>query len=194
MKKLLMFMGVLCLLVACAKDPLSDLTDEDSQVFITNYDDTVSFSSYKTFATSSDSIIVLQNNRFYLSALSPELNFVQNVTNKFKERGYTRVEKTASPDLMVNIIRVSNSSVGITQNPNYGGYGYGGYYPSSYSFYEITENYWYVEVLDKKNYVANGNKYNVIWNAEIRGNGIFDDGSLNNLVNAVFKQSSYLNR
>ena len=193
---------------ACTPDPLKDLSVEDSQVFITNYDQTANFASYKTFSMS-DSVAVLTNSRASYSAVPQELVFTSQIATSLTKRGFTRIARGSNPDLGVNVARVSNTQVGISSNYNplwdplaWGGsggwgstWGYGGgsfYNPYSYSFYQVTENYWYVEVFDLKNAAQNGNKLRVLWNAQIRGSGIFDTASMNRMIEAVFSQSSYL--
>ena len=193
---------------ACTPDPLKDLTVDDSQVFITNYDQTANFASYKTFSMS-DSVAVLTNNRASYSAVPQELVFTSQVASNLIKRGFARTARANKPDLGVNVARVSNTQVGISSNYNplwdplawggsggWGGtWGYGGssfYNPYGYSFYQVTENYWYIEVFDLKNAAQNGNKLRVLWSAQIRGSGIFDTASMNRMIEAVFSQSSYL--
>ena len=47
---------------SCSPDALQDLTPEDSQVFITNYEKSVNFGNFNTFSLA-DSVFVLQNDR-----------------------------------------------------------------------------------------------------------------------------------
>ena len=46
----------------CTKDPIKNLSEEESRIYITNYDTTVSFSNYKTFKLA-DSIAIIENNQ-----------------------------------------------------------------------------------------------------------------------------------
>ncbi|MCY7352314.1 MAG: DUF4136 domain-containing protein [Cytophagaceae bacterium] len=190
--------------VGCKNDPIGDLSPQDSQVFITNHDPSANFSEYRTFSVV-DSVAVLGNqgnNR--LSATTRELIFINRITESLLSRGFVQVARTAKPDLGINVARISNSYVNVVANNfNYGGYGsnywgYGGYgnyyYPPSYSYYQVDENYWYVEAIDLKNPVTSQSgqsQLKAVWSAEIRGNGIFDETSLSNIVDAVFAQSDY---
>ena len=75
------------------------------------------------------------------------------------------------------------------------GYGWGGYgwnTPYQYQYYTTSEAYWYVRIGDVKNAAANGNKINVVWDSQIRGNGLTDTDQVANMVNAIFEQSPYL--
>ena len=50
-------------LSSCTKDPLDNMTEEESRIYITNRDSTVSFSSYKTYSIA-DSVTLIDNNMF----------------------------------------------------------------------------------------------------------------------------------
>src|SRR5437868_14710355 len=47
---------------SCSKDPLNNMTEEESRIYITNHDSTVNFSSYKTYSIV-DSVALVDNNR-----------------------------------------------------------------------------------------------------------------------------------
>ena len=188
----------------CKNDPIGDLSPQDSEVFITNHDPGTNFSGYRTFSIV-DSVAVLSNkgdNR--PSATTRELIFINRVAESLISRGFVQVARTAKPDLGINVARINNSYVNVVaNNPNYGGYGsgywgYGGYgnyyYPPSYSYYQVNENYWYVEAIDLKNPITGQNgqaQLKAVWSAEIRGDGIFDETSTNRIIDAVFAQSTY---
>ena len=194
----------LAFVAGCNRDPLRDLSPEDSQVFITNHDASANFGNYKTFSIR-DSVAVLGNQgQVQYSTTSRELDFVARVINNLQQRGFVRVERSQNPDLGVNVARVSNTYTGVTANPffdpfwgGWGGWGWGGglYYPQTFSTYQVRENYWYSEIIDLKNPRAGQNgqqQLPVVWTAEIRGNGIFDQSSISRVVDAVFAQSEYL--
>lgn len=182
---------------SCAPDALQDLTPEDSQVFITNYQKSANFGNYQTFSLA-DSVYLLQNQRTGVSTLPLDFRILGRVTDNLTKRGYTRILRSEKPDLGVNVIRISETQSGVVANYNpwnsYWGYGGGGfYYPPTYSYYENTETYWYIEIVDLKNSVS-GQQPAIIWNAQIRGSGIFDENTLASVVENVFTQSSYLKR
>jgi hypothetical protein len=179
------------LMYACTSDPLKDLSDADSQVFITNYDKTAPFTAYKTFAVS-DSVYILQNQRTAVSSTRQDLIYIARIAENLQNKGYKQVKKNESPDLGMTLARVTNSRVGVSSTPYYGYYGYGSYYsPSYYSFYQVSDSYWYIEMLDLKNLTPD-NKYKVVWNAEIRGYNVFDPTVSLDIIDAVFAQSPYL--
>lgn len=183
---------------SCAPDPLQDLTVEDSQVFITNYQKTANFANYQTFSLA-DSVYTLQNQRAGVSTTALDFQILGRVTGNLTKRGYTRVLRGNKPDLGVNVIRISETQTGVVANYNpwnsYWGYGGGSgfYYPPTYSYYQNTETYWYIEIVDLKNAIA-GQQATIVWNAQIRGSGIFEQSTLAEIVENVFTQSSYLKR
>lgn len=200
MKKFIQPFVCVCIgivMFACGKDPIADLSPEDSQVFITNYLSTANYGSYKTFSIS-DSIFTQKNQQIGVSTGSIAQLMVNKTVSNLTQRGYTRIPRGAKPDLGVNIIYITESQTNVVANNNaYWGnyYGYGGgynlYYPTSYSFYQTVENYWYIEIIDLKN-ISTNNNATIIWNAQIRGNGLLDNDLLLTMVDKVFAQSQYL--
>lgn len=201
-------------MVACRNDALKDLNAEDSQVFITNFDQSVNFGQYKTFSLP-DSVIVQSNDRTQTSATAIEQQFLARVAEALTSRGYMRAPQGQRPDLGAAVIRVNDIYTGVTSTPyssylsnywygSYGGYGgYSPYYPSYYSFYQVSDQYWNVQLVDLKNStVADStttgtgttgqNQLNVVYDAQIRGSGIFDAASVDRVVAAIFSQSAYL--
>lgn len=189
-------------MMACGGSPVDDLSDAESQVFITNYDRSVNFANYRTFSLP-DSVVIVSNSGDQTSQTLLDQAVLAGLAQQLTNRGYQRVEQGSSADLGVAAIRVNNSYVGVTSSPyssyysnywGYGGYGYSyyPYYPSYYNFYQVSDNYWNLQMVDLKNRNANNQQLNVIWQAEIRGNGIFDTASTNDILTNVFSQSPYL--
>ena len=190
---------------ACQNDPLSDLTVEDSQVFITNHDQSVNFSQYKTFSIV-DSVLIVGNQGTRPTLTATEVSFLNTIIQEMQNLGYKYVSPKDKPDVGINVMRVSNTYINVvTQpiNPYYGnfwgsgfgggffpGYGYG--YPSTYSYYQTRENYWYLQMVDFKNPNVAEQQYDVVWDAEIRGSGLFDGVDFETMIRSVFGQSSYL--
>ncbi len=202
--KILGLFALIGLLAACQNDPLSDLTVEDSQVFITNHDNSVNFKQFKTFSIV-DSVLIVGNQGGGTSLSTTDVQFLNTIIQQMKNLGYTYVSPKEKPDVGINVAQVRNAYVNVVSQPNpyYGSYWGGGYgggynsgygygYPSSYSYVQTREAYWYLEMLDFKNPDVQNEKYNVIWNASIRGNGLFDGVDFDTMVRSVFEQSSYL--
>ena len=189
---------------SCTKEPLNNLTEEESRIYITNRDNNADFNTYKTYSIP-DSVYVIKNNSFAGGqATTWDLQALTAVRNQLESRGYVRVNRSQSPDLGINVSRIYNTSTNLVNLQDYwGGYGgyydpfywgYGGYgygYPSSYALVQSTEAMVSVDILDLKNASAN-NSINVIWNGLMRGSGIFSSAAVNTGVKALFDQSSYI--
>ncbi|GHB81463.1 DUF4136 domain-containing protein [Persicitalea jodogahamensis] len=202
--KILGLLALITVFTACQNDPLSDLTVEDSQVFITNHDESVNFKQFKTFSIV-DSVLIIGNQGTGTTLGATDIQFLNTVVQQMKNLGYQYVSPKEGPDVGINVAQVRNAYVNVVSQPNpyYGNYwgggfgggyfpGYGYGYPSSYSYVQTREAYWYLEMLDFKNPDVQNEQYNVIWNAQIRGNGLFDGVDFDTMVRSVFEQSSYL--
>ncbi|WP_373513080.1 DUF4136 domain-containing protein [Persicitalea sp.] len=204
--KILGLFALIGIFSSCQNDPLSDLTVEDSQVFITNYTKSTNFKQFKTFSIV-DSVLIIGNQRTGTTLSGTDVQFLNTVIQQMKNLGYQYVSPRQSPDVGINVAQVRNAYLNVVSqpiNPYYGNYwgggfggggffpGYGYGYPSSYSYVQTRENYWYLEMIDFKNPDTDNKKYNVVWNAEIRGNGLFDGVDFETMLRSVFEQSSYL--
>jgi len=196
------FALLLGLIASCTRDPLSDLSPEESQVFITNRDPGANFQQYKTFSIL-DSVLIIGNQGRGTSLTDMDITFLTSVVRNMQALGYTYVGPRDNPDVGINVAQVRNAYLNVVSQPinpylgNYwGGFGYGngfGFgYPATFSYYQTRENYWYLEMIDFKNPDNQNNQFDVIWSAEIRGRGLFDTEYLENMVNSVFDQSNYL--
>lgn len=189
---------------SCRPDSLKDLSPEESQVFITNRDRSVNFANYKTFSLP-DSVIAVSNDQSQVSNTGLEPTFLNRLAQELTSRGYQRVNRRANADLGVAVMLINNSYVGVSSMPfspyylDYWGYGglggwggFGPYYPNYYSFYQVSDTYWMIQLLDLKSPNTADQELNVIWQAQIRGSGIFDANSVNTILSRVFEQSPYL--
>ncbi|RAJ87866.1 uncharacterized protein DUF4136 [Chitinophaga dinghuensis] len=186
----------------CGKDPLKDMTPEESRIYITNHDTQANFKSYATFSIV-DSVAVLSNrsdtSKKALTDYDKQL--IASVTAAMQARGYTLVNKSAKPDLGVALTRIDNTFTNVSWNPGwwggiwdtgYWGYPGGGWYwPSYYVVYQVSERQTAIDLFDLKNPGPN-NKITAIWNALWRGTGVWTTSNVNNMVQASFDQSPYL--
>lgn len=197
-------------LTACNSSATNDLSPQDSNVIITNYDKQADFTQYSTFSLP-DSVLVESNDSYAQSALPVEQRLVSRVATELTNRGYKRVSAGQSADLGVAVTRVDNLYTGVTTNPyagyygNYWGGGFGGYSgfytPSYYQYYQVSDQFWRIQLVDLKNRVvttpstdpnAPQNKLRVLYQAELRGNGVFDNNAVDQLIADTFAQSAYL--
>jgi hypothetical protein len=187
----------------CKKEPLNNLTAEESRIYITDHDSSVNFGAFKTFAIS-DSVNVIKNGKSEKMVTAEGTAFIAAATKYLKKNGYVEVANDQSPDLGVNVNRIINTATGyISYNdywdyygnyydPYYWGYpGYGYYSPYAYSVYQIKEGAVSIDLLDLKN-AATKNKIEVVWTGLIRGSGIYTTDVADSQVMALFNQSPYL--
>ncbi len=201
-RKIVAFACLIGVFASCQNDPLKDLTVEDSQVFFTNYDKSVDFKQFKTFSIV-DSVLIYGNRGNGATLTQNDIKFLNAVVQNMQQMGYQYVSPKENPDLGMNVAQVRNAYLNVVSrpiSPYWGGGGFGGGfgpgfgygYPSTYSYVQTQENYWTVEMLDFKNPDTANKKVNVIWNATIRGNGLFDGIDADNIVRSIFEQSPYL--
>lgn len=206
MKRVMLLMsaalGVVLSLSSCGKDPLKDMTEEESRIYVTNRADSVDFTSYKTFSIA-DSVAVASNSNTEQRALTDyDKKLIADVTQSLQARGYTLVNRAAKPDLAVNLTRIDNTYSSIIYDPGYwsgiGGYfdpfywgypGYGYYWPTYYQVYQ-KERAVSIDIVDLKN--PKNNQLIAIWNAMLRGSGVWNISNVDSMVSAVFAQSTYL--
>lgn len=202
----LLWMSILAIAVtfiSCSKDPLANMTADESRIYITDHDSTKDFRSFGTFSIS-DSAAVVNNGQASKQLNETDQAFISAVKNEMQTNGYTLVSKGSNPDLAINLTRIYNTSTGVISYSNYydsygsywdsydygyGGYGY--YSPYSYATYSVKEGALSIDMLDIKNAPLT-NKIEVIWTGLIRGSGIFNAATAPAQVKALFDQSPYL--
>ena len=189
----------------CKKDPLNNLTNDETRIYITNYDTTASFSNYNTFSIV-DSVDIIQDNQLLGKQLGLfESSVIRTIQLNMKQSGYTMVNKTGNPDLAINISEITNTSTGVFSYTDYwnsydsfydpyywGDPGYGYYSPYAVGTYTIQTGGLEIDLLDLKNATANGNKIVTIWTGLARGEQVFDPSNASTEVSALFAQSAYL--
>lgn len=199
----LSILAMMAIFTSCSKDPLGNLTTEESRIYITDHDSTKDFSNFHTYSIS-DSVAVLNNGQPSKQQNDIDLAFINAVKTEMQNAGYTLVSKGENPDLGINITRIYNTSTGIISYSNYydyygnywdpydygyGGYGY--YSPYNYATYSVKEGALSIDMLDIKDAPAT-NKIEVVWTGLIRGSGIFNATTASNQVSMLFNQSPYL--
>jgi hypothetical protein len=203
MKVLMLALGIGSL-ASCTKEPLKNLTAEESRIYITDHDSSVNFSSFKTFSIV-DTVSIIEDGQLSGKQLTAwDASILNAVAAEMNARGYTQVSRSQNPDLGVNVSRIYNTYNGVMSYPDYWG-GYGSYYdpfywgypgssyyfPQRYSIYQITEGAASIDLLDLK--TANTTKQiRGVWNGLIRGTGVFNVNNAPSQVKALFDQSPYL--
>src|SRR3954466_5679643 len=90
-------MAMMLLLGACQKDAVSNLSTEESRIYITDHDSTVNFSSYKTYSIS-DSVAVIDGNQSAKQLDEADAAYITAVKKYMGQMGYTQVTKNDHPD------------------------------------------------------------------------------------------------
>lgn len=190
---------------SCKKDPLNNLSNDESRIYVTNYDTTANFASYKTFSVN-DSVDVIQDNQFLGKERTGfDTAVISSISQLMQQRGYQLVSRETSPDLAFNVAKVINTSTGIFSysdywdyygsyyDPYYWGYpGYGYYSPYAVGVYTIASGGLEIDLLDLKNAASHGNKLTVIWTGLARGEQVFNTANAPAEVSSLFSQSTYL--
>lgn len=188
---------------SCTKDPLNNISAEESRIYITDHDSSVNFINYKTYSVS-DSVAVIENGKSTQQLNDAGQAYLNAVKKYMDQAGYVMVSKNDDPDMGVNVNHIINTSTGVISYGdywnNYGGYwdpyywgypGYGYYIPYAYSIYKIKEGAVSIDILNLKG-ASESHEINVVWTGLIRGSGIFNAGIADSQVKALFDQSSYL--
>ncbi len=187
------------LLNGCSKDPVGDLSLEESQVFFTNRDKSVDFNQYKTFSIV-DSVYVSSNQGNGTSLTATDLTVLTRLIHNMKAMGYEYVGPLDHPDVGITVQLVNNTYLNVIQTPiggywggywgGYSGWGYG--YPSYYSYQQVQELYWVINMLDFKNADTANQQLKIVWNSQIRGEGLYENTIANQMIDKIFEQSAYL--
>ena len=194
---------LLVLLSSCYKDPLKDLTEDQSRIYITNYDTTANFSSYRTFSIA-DSVAVVSGNRAVQKSMnSADRAYVAAVENALTQRGFVKVARDQQPDLGITVSRIMSSYSQVVSYNDYGYYGsywdpyywgyagYDYYFPTYYGVYNINEEAIAIDIVDLKNGGQN-HELKDVWSGLIRGEGIDNPSTIQSQVDQLFNQSPYL--
>ncbi|MEO6314463.1 MAG: DUF4136 domain-containing protein [Chitinophagaceae bacterium] len=188
---------------SCTKDPVKNLSPEESRIYITNHDSTTSFSAFKTFSIS-DSVAIISGNHLQEKTHDAfDAALIAAFANAMTQRGYKSVAKDQNPDFGINVNNIINTYTGYVDYGNYYNdyYGYWdpyswgypgyGYYGSYIGTYQVNEGVISIDMFDLKNAPESG-KIKSVWNGVVRGKGIFNDGSIGTSVQALFDQSTYI--
>ena len=190
-------------ITSCTKEPLNNITTEESRIYTVSYDSAANFSDYKTYSIA-DSAVVIDNGTYTKELTATDAAYITAVDVMMQQRGFVKVSNTANPDVAINVNRIYNTSTGLIDysgywdyyggywDPGYWGYsGYDYYVPYAYGVYQVTEGLMSVDMFDLKNAATKG-KIDLIWNGLIRGEGVFEPAVATTAVQSLFDQSQYL--
>lgn len=207
MKRILLMLigltGFSIIYTSCTKDPVNNLTADESRIYITDHDSSVNFTDYKTYSIS-DSVAVIENGKSSQDLSDAAQAYITAVKKYMDQAGYQLVSRDNNPDLGVDVNHIINTSTGVISygdywnnynnywDPYYWGYpDYGYYIPYAYSVYQVREGAVSLDILDLKN-ASTDHKINLLWTGLIRGSGVFNASVADSQVKALFDQSTYL--
>jgi hypothetical protein len=190
----------------CRKDPVEALSTDERRIYITNRDETVNLSSYRTFSIAENVAVVDGSNGGQRQPTAADQAYIDAFAAALQSRGYTRVARNEAPDLGLQVSRIIQTSTGFVSTPDYYGYwdplfwgsgfgsGFGGWgVPPIWrtTAYQVREGMLGFDLIDLKNASGN-NSLRIIWNGLIRGAGINDPATAASQVAQLLEQSSYL--
>ena len=185
---------------SCTKDPLKDMSDQESRIYITQRDSTVNFRGFNTFSIA-DSVAYIGSNQPGTRFTAVDAQFIDAIKNQMQQRGFLFVSRNQNPDIGITVSRIYNTYQGIVDytdyyydywDPFYWGYtGSSYFFPSYYGVYQVTEGALSVDMLSLKD-ARTSNQIKSVWNGIIRGSGVFNSQNVNAQVEALFNQSPYL--
>jgi Domain of unknown function (DUF4136) len=193
------------LFTGCRKNPASNLTVEESWVYISSGQNGINFSSFQTF-TIPDSVILISNrqgsNNYETNALARSM--VSEIRNQMQLRGFTFTTKNNNPDIGISVSRIDNSYTNVAAingwwdpawgywDPAFWGYPGFGWAPTQFVFYNTNETAWAVDLIDLKN--VSNNSLRIVWSGTIRGENLFSTGNTAALASGLFSIAPYIKR
>lgn len=205
MHRLYLFVVAFLAITGCAKYPADSVTTEENDMIGTQYDNSVNFTSYKTFAIV-DSVIMIKRESgepepdTVVSKFSDRI--ISLIAQNMKERGYTRVNKTDKPDLGIDASILSDENIGSytywSGYPGYWGwYGYSYWYPfPTTTFYKYTQGSVVINMVDLKNRDDVDKELNVVWRnlgmGLVSNTASYNSNRIDRAINIMFEQSPYL--
>lgn len=196
---------MIIVITACQPEP-DNLKLLDDLVVSTNYDTSVDFEQYTTYSLATDTIGFFSNQYQDTILVTPKNGqlpriILSQINTNLDALGYEEVEKTADPDLGVNVFIVNDLNffqevVYPGYYYPYSGYGYYSYYNYPYvNTYASNTGSLVVEIVDLKNRTPD-NKVKVIWTAFMGDiiSTLDQEKQSAEAVDQAFVQSHYLGR
>lgn len=203
--KIFMAIVMVSVITSCRKNPVNNLTVNDSWVYISSGEGNADFNSFQTF-TIPDSVILISNrqgsNNYETNTLARSM--VAAVRSKLEDRGFIATSKNNNPDIGVSVSRIDNTYTNVAAfngwwdptwgywDPGFWGYPGFGWAPTQFVFYNTNETAWAIDLIDLKN--VSGNSLRIVWSGTIRGEGLFNSANLPAMVNGLFDIAPYIRR
>lgn len=196
---------MILILASCRKNPIKNLSVEESWVYISSGNNGINFSNFST-VTIPDSVILISNqqggNNYETTALAQSM--IAEIKATMQSRGYSLTSKNNNPDLGISIARVDNSYTSVAAvngwwdpyygywDPTFWGYPGYGWAPTQFVFYNTSESAWAIDIIDLKN--TSGNSLKILWSGTIRGEEIFNTQAVPLIVKGLFDIAPYIKK
>lgn len=201
----------LLLFAGCESYPGMEDSVQEQLVAVTNYDTSVDFSKFKTFAIS-DSVtyVDMDSQTFTRKAYKDDAklqNFADQVKKNLESLGYTAVStKSNNIDLGINLSAIKSTTVIVNTTPwwyywdycywDWWSCGYYPYYPYSYPYPVVVGGYEVgIASIDMfqviKGNIGNNNTAKSLWTGAIRGllDGSHAESQFNGAISDCFNQT-----
>jgi hypothetical protein len=165
---LILGLGMIMTLSCTKYPPSSERLLEDLAV-ITQYDTSVDFNQYKTYAIPNFVVKITAKDTTNDTGTA-SLAVIAQIKKNMADRGFTEVAATANPDFGLQVIYYQNTTI-YAYYGGYYGYNWWGYYYPYYPVYysSYTTGLCSMELIDLKVLPPNPNQRYLRWNGYIRG-------------------------
>ncbi len=208
MSKINLFLtGILFLAIAfsCQKvEPANDLSFEEQDIYVTNYDKNFDFNTVKTYSIS-NKVAPLRLASDTTQYKNVDTDFITLINTNLAQRGFVQVDKNANPDVIVIVSRL----LFYTGGNDYSYINSGTYeglanldtvlFPKPFSTPSEFTNPAVVSgslSIDMVNVKSSTDSLNIVWNAVVVGalTGAFPgtEQRTKDGINSLFNQSPYL--
>ncbi len=126
-KTTMMVLATFAILLIASCYPDDDLTYDQTDVVITNYDDTINFTTFKTYFMS-DTVYPVRSDTSDHSLIANNAQIIDLIAQNMQQKGYTRITEIANdtPDVRVSAAAIMVTTVQMDYwYPYYPGWGWG---------------------------------------------------------------------
>lgn len=214
--KIFLFITVSRQLFSCVNpDPITQLSPDEKDLYVTNRDKSINFSEYKTYFIDDSVHTVSKEFGTTTEDVVYAPVILETVETELQKSGFTKVGTPQDADVGISVsILKFQDDVPAVYYPYLGGAGYFGYvspvvfgypgygygFPPYYGYYQIEVGSISIEMFDLKQATisSTGNTLNVIWSALLAGSladGTTDENNRPRIINSIkgaFQQSPYL--
>lgn len=206
--RITLFLGLLVAVsVSCKKYPSDNLSLQDQDVVITQYDTKIDFPAYRTFAIN-DTVLFLKNKAGRVESDTGYSQYndqiVGRIVSNMTALGYQRVGKNQNPQIGLDVVLVNDENIDsytswYGSSWYWGWYGYGYYYPwptTSYYRYEVGSLN--LTMLDLTRIDTVAKQIPAMWNSQgvglVSSTASYNADRIDDAIDVMFEHSPYLKK